>query len=84
MNAPYTVNDPDFGIITVVAEFSWLGQDVRLFVNSLGNLVPSFFGPVKGQPVRFKLTTSGKVAADFPGVNSDGFVVDGNGSITNG
>lgn len=83
MSAPYTVNDPDFGVITVVAEFSWLGKDVRLFVDSLGQLVPSFFGPVKGQPIRFKIAGS-KIAADFPGVNGDGFVVDGDGHITNG
>lgn len=38
MSAPYTIDDPDFGVI----------------------------------------------AADFPGVDSDDYVVDSNGSITNG
>lgn len=83
MSAPYTVNDPDFGVITVVSEYEWFGKSFKLFINSYGFLVASFWGDVKGQPVRFKLAGS-KIAADFPGVNSSEYVVDGNGSITNG
>lgn len=82
MSAPYTIDDPDFGVITVVSEFEWLGREFKLFVNSLGFLVASFWGAAKGQPVRFK--AGSKIAADFPGVDSDDYVVDSNGSITNG
>lgn len=83
MSAPYTINDPDFGVITVVSEYEWQGKSFKLFINSLGFLVASFWGVDKGQPVRFKIAGP-KIAADFPGVNSNSYVTDGNGSITNG
>ena len=40
-------------------------------------------GELAGTPIRFK-DASGRIAADFPSVNSAHFITDGNGSITNG
>lgn len=41
-------------------------------------------GDLLGTPIRFHLTGSGKIAADFPGVDSQFFATNENNVITNG
>lgn len=60
---------------------------LRFGVDSLQQVVVGAFngdGDLLGTPIRFHLTGSGKIAADFPGVDSQFFATDENNVITNG
>lgn len=61
------------------------GNELSFQPNGFGsfNVLLKSGGVERATPVRFK-SASGKLAADFPGCDSNFVVVDANGSITNG
>lgn len=85
MTAPSVVNDPNYGLISILSVLPWNGLQVVLFQEGNGKTNLAFFdasGNAIGRPVRFVRNGSGLVEFDFPGVSAINFITGPSGNVT--
>jgi len=85
MQANSIVQDPNYGLIAVVAVIPSDTEQLVIFVNQSGQTVLGVFDlddNALGQPVRWS-KAGGLYSFDFPGASASTFVVGPSGNVTN-